>query len=93
MSSQALRDPKPRSAKTRIEPVDAARSVHPPGAMIQDWVGSMFMPGATLAQVQPVLQDYAGYKDIYRPKVIESRQLAGHTDQNHGDEYEVLLRL
>ena len=46
------------------------------------------MPGATLAQVQSVLRDYAEYKNFYRPKVIESQQLA-----HSGDEYDVLLRL
>ena len=54
--------------------MDAARNVNAPGAMIQDWVGTMFMPGATLAQVQSVLRNYADYKNYYRPKVIESQR-------------------
>ena len=58
------------------------------GAMIQDWVGSMFMPNATIAQVRAVLQDYEKYKDFYQPDVIESKTL-GHS----GDEYDVFLRL
>ena len=33
-------------------------------------------------------EDYANYKNFYRPKVIESRELA-----HNGDEYDVLLRL
>jgi hypothetical protein len=93
MSSDPVRDPKLRGGEERIESVDAARSVNTPGAMIQDWVGTMFMPGATLAQVQSVLRDYASYKNYYRPKVIESQQLAGHLNENRGDEYDVLLRL
>jgi hypothetical protein len=56
--------------------------------MIQDWVGTTFLPGATLAQVESVLRDYADYKNFYRPKVIESQQLS-----HNGDEYDVLLRL
>jgi hypothetical protein len=88
MSSDPVRDPKLRGGEARIEAVDAAHNVNAPGAMIQDWVGTMFMPGATLAQVQSVLRDYAGYENFYRPKVIGSRELA-HT----GDEYDVLLRL
>ena len=81
-----------RSAPIRAEPgvmaVDAAHNVNAPGAMIQDWVGTTFLPGATLAQVESVLRDYADYKNFYRPKVIESQQLA-----HNGDEYDVLLRL
>ena len=88
MNSDTVRDPKLRGGEARIEAVDAAHNVNTPGAMIQDWVGTMFIPDATLAQVQSVLRDYAGYKGFYRPKVIESKQLA-----NSGDEYNVLLRL
>ncbi len=68
--------------------VDAAHNVNAPGAMIQDWVGTTFLPGATLAQVESVLRDYAEYKNFYRPKVIESQQLA-----HSGGEYDVMLRL
>ncbi len=93
MNSDPVVDPKLRDGKTHIEAVDAARNLHPPGAMIQDWVGSMFMPGATLPQVRSVLQDYANYKNYYRPKVIESREISHRTNPPQGDQYDVLLRL
>lgn len=88
MGLAAVRDPSLRDGVPRIEAVEAAANVRTPGAMIQDWVGTMFLPGATLGQVQAVLRDYAGYKNFYRPKVIESRELA-----HQGDEYDILLRL
>jgi hypothetical protein len=59
-----------------------------PGGMIQDWRGMMFIPGTTLQDVEAVLQDYANYKNFYKPKVIESKELA-HND----DAYDVFLRL
>ncbi len=59
-----------------------------PGGMIQDWVGMMFLPGATLASVQAVLEDYANYKNYYKPEVIESREIS-----HSGDEYDIFLRL
>jgi hypothetical protein len=59
-----------------------------PGGMIQDWLGMMFMPGATLEDVIAVLQDYENYKNSYKPKVIESKELS-----HHDDEYDVFLRL
>jgi hypothetical protein len=86
--SNTVRDLALKNGEPRIQAVQAARNVNAPGAMIQDWVGSMFMPGVTLAQVQSVLRDYPDYKNFYRPRVIESQELA-HT----GDEYDVLLRL
>ncbi len=93
MKSDPVRNPNLRGGEARIEAVEAARNVNPPGATIQDWVGSIFMPGVTLAQVQAVLRNYASYKIYYRPKVIESRELTRGTDRNQGDEYDVLLRL
>jgi hypothetical protein len=78
----------PIRADPGVQAVEAAHNVNAPGAMIQDWVGTTFLPGATLAQVESVLRDYADYKNFYRPKVIESQQLA-----HKGDEYDVLLRL
>jgi hypothetical protein len=88
MNSDPVRDPNLRGGEARIQAVDAARDVNTPGAMIQDWTGSMFMPGASIAQMQSVLRDYANYKTFYRPKVIESREVA-----HNGDESDVLLRL
>src|ERR1700722_2898986 len=88
MGSDAVRDPKLRGGEARVEAVDAPRTVDAPGAMIQDWVGTTFLPGAALVEVQSVLRNYAEYKSFYRPKVIESQQLA-----HSGDEYDVLLRL
>lgn len=88
MSSVSVRAAAPDNGQPRIEAQDAAREVNAPGAMIQDWVGVMFLPGVTLDQVEAVLKDYAHYKDFYRPKVIDSRELA-HQD----DEYDIALRL
>jgi hypothetical protein len=88
MNSDPVRDPQLAGGQTRIQAKDEARTVDTPGAMIQDWVGTMFIPGATVGQVRAVLEDYAEYKSFYRPKVIESQQLA-----HSGDEYDVLLRL
>ncbi len=88
MNSDPVRDPTLRGGEERVQATAAAHNVNAPGAMIQDWVGTTFMPGATLAQVQSVLRNYAQYKNYYRPKVIESQLLA-----HSGDEYDVLLRL
>lgn len=88
MKSAPVRDPTLRGREPRVEAVAAARNVDAPGAMIQDWIGAMFLPGATLAQVQSVLRDYANYRNFYRPKVVESRELA-----QNGNECDVFLRL
>jgi hypothetical protein len=92
MAGDPVQDSKLRGGELRIETGtaagDAAHHAKPPGGMIQDWIGTMFIPGATLIQVKSVMQDYANYKNVYRPDVIESKQLA-HND----NEYDVFLRL
>lgn len=92
---QAARDPesraKLRGGELRIEaataPAGGAYS-NIPGAMLQDWLGSMFIPNANIAQVKAALQDYADYPKFYRPEVIDSKVMA-----HHDDEYDISLRL
>lgn len=88
LASEAPREPSLRGGDLRIENGAQGREINVPGGMIQDWVGRMFIPGATLAQVRRVLQDYPDYKNFYAPKVIGSKLLA-----HSGDDYDVLLRL
>lgn len=59
-----------------------------PGGMIQDWVGMLFIPGASIDRVKAALEDYGNYKNFYKPEVIDSKTLA-----HAGDEYDVFLRL
>jgi hypothetical protein len=68
--------------------LDNGKEIDVPGGMIQHWVGTMFIAGATIAQVKAVLQDYENYKYIYKPEVIESKLVA-----HQGDEYDIFLRL
>jgi len=67
---------------------DKGKKIDAPGAMIQDWIGAVFMPGATIAQTRAVLQDYENYKSYYQPDVIASRLIS-----RKGGEFEVFLRL
>lgn len=80
-----------RSGEIRIQPgaaLDKGNEIKVPGGMIQDWLGAMFIPGATIVGVKGVLQDYQNYKNFYKPEVIESKQIA-----HQGAEYDVFLRL
>jgi len=80
-----------RAGQTRIESavtLNNGKNIDVPGGMIQDWRGTMFIPGATIAEVKAVLQDYAHYKDFYQPEVTESKQIA-----QKGEEFDVFLRL
>jgi hypothetical protein len=57
------------------------KSLSVPDGMIQHWIGGVFLPGATLAQVVRVDQDYADYEKIYGPDVSRV-QVLSH-DGNH----------
>jgi hypothetical protein len=78
--------PQLRNGELRVQPGGAPDQVL--GGMIQDWVGMVFLPGATLAAVQAVLEDYGNYKNYYKPEVIDSREIS-----HSGDEYDIFLRL
>jgi hypothetical protein len=59
-----------------------------PDGLIHDWLGVLFIPGASIASVQAVMQDYDGYKRIYQPDVTDSKVLS-----RDGDRFRVFLRL
>jgi hypothetical protein len=67
---------------------DQGKEIHIPSGLVQDWYGAIFIPGATIAQVRAVMQDYSNYQNVYRPEVTESR-LVSH----QGDDHDVFLRL
>ena len=69
-------------------PFDRAKDTKVPGGLLQDWLGLMFIPGASIANVRAALQDYPNYMNFYKPEVIESKIVS-----HHDDEYEIFLRL
>jgi hypothetical protein len=88
ISGADVRNTQLKGGELRIESGIAGGDANASGGMIQDWIGTMFIPGATRDQARAVLQEYAGYKGFYAPQVIESKQLA-----HQGDEYDIFLRL
>jgi hypothetical protein len=58
------------------------------GGLIHDWRAATLAPGATVGQVLAVLRDYANYKTIYAPEVIDSRVLS-----HDGNRWRLSLRL
>ena len=59
-----------------------------PDGIIHHWVGLIFIPGVTLAETLPVVQDYDHRAELYKPDVIASRTL-GH----QGSDFKIFLRL
>lgn len=59
-----------------------------PHGQIHHWLGGVFLPGVTLAQVASIKQDYDQYKEIYKPDVVDSRLI-----KRNGDEFEMYLKI
>lgn len=59
-----------------------------PDGMVHHWIGIIFIPGVTLAQVLPIVQDYDRRAELYKPDVS-----ASHLISHQGDDYRFFLRL
>src|SRR5258708_7900949 len=59
-----------------------------PDGMVHHWVGLVFIPGVTLANTLPVVQDYEHRAELYKPDVIASRVLT-----HEGSDFKIFLRL
>jgi hypothetical protein len=59
-----------------------------PDGMVHHWIGIIFIPGVTLSQVLPILQDYNRRAELYKPDVM-----ASHLISHDGDDYRFFLRL
>jgi hypothetical protein len=71
----------------RLETLDNGKAIAAPGALIHHWIGTVFIPGATLAQTLEFMQDYDHKKDYFRPDIQRSKIL-----QHQGDDFLVNLR-
>lgn len=59
-----------------------------PDGLIHDWIGTAFIPNATVAQTLALIQDYDNHKNVYKPEVIESKLLS-----RRGGDFKIYLRL
>ncbi len=59
-----------------------------PGALIHDWRGAAFFPGATAADFERVLRDFDAYPKSYSPQVLRARAIV-----QQGDQYQVTMRV
>ncbi len=56
-----------------VAPAGAHNPVHVPSGLIHDWVGAVFIPRVSAADVLKVVRDYTHYVDLYQPDVADSR--------------------
>ena len=71
----------------RLYTLDNGNTISVPGGIIHHWVGTVFVPGATLTQALSFMQDYDHKVDYFKPDITRSKIL-----RHEGDDYFVLLR-
>ena len=74
-----------RSGSVPVQQIDTPQI---PGGTIEHWIGGAFLPGATIAQVLKIDQDYAHYTTYYAPEIQQSRIIS-----HDGNHYQVFYRL
>jgi hypothetical protein len=77
-----------RSGKILVAPAGPNIPNRVPGGLIHDWIGTAFIPNATISQVLAAVRDYDRYKDLYRPGVVKSKLVSSSDDQ---DRFSLLL--
>ena len=70
------------------EPFSGNGDTGVPDGTIHDWVGAIFIPGATLAKTIAIAQDYDSHKAFYGPELQDSK-----TIRRDGGEFDIYLRL
>ncbi|HEV2297039.1 MAG TPA: hypothetical protein VGR72_00800, partial [Candidatus Acidoferrales bacterium] len=72
----------------RMQTLENGKPIYVPNGLVHYWIGTVFIPGATLAQTLALVQDYNHQSEYYRPRVLASRIL-----WDNGSDYRVYLRL
>jgi hypothetical protein len=71
--------------RLRVRP--GGREIDAPDGMIHHWIGTVFIPNATVAEAVQLLQDYDRHASVYAPTVARSRLLS-----HQGAEFKFSLR-
>ena len=77
-----------RKGEVIAEPWSGNGEIEVPDGLIHDWIGAVFIPGATLDGTLRLVQDYNNHKRIYKPEVIDSKLLS-----HSGNDFQISLRL
>ncbi len=71
-----------------IDQLSPAAGAELPGALLHDWRGTAFVPGAKAADFERVMRNFNAYPQRYVPEVLTAQVLA-----QQGDQYRVTMRV
>ena len=86
--ASAARAARARKGDVVVSPFLKKPETPVPDGLIHDWVGTVFIPGATLDRTLAMVQDYNHHKDVYKPEVLDSRVLS-----HSGNDFHIYMRL
>jgi hypothetical protein len=69
-------------------PAEPTKPIQVPDGFIHHWIGTVFIPDATLAETLALEQDYDHHQDYFRPAVMQSKIL-----RRDGSDFTIQLRL
>ncbi len=72
----------------RVAMPDSPRPTDVPHGLMHHWVGTVYVPGATVERSLTFMQDYDRYQSVYSPNVRRSRTIS-----REGDDFTVYLQL
>jgi len=75
LAATAPADAQLRKGELAIEKLTPNSDSGFPGAMLHDWRGTAFAPGATVADFERLMQDFNAYPRHFSPQVLRARAL------------------
>jgi hypothetical protein len=72
----------------RLDDPGSMKAAPVAGALIHDWTGIVFIPGASLDDVLAAVEDYDRQSDFYQPEVVKSKLL-----RRNANDFHIYLRL
>jgi hypothetical protein len=76
MDEVPARAARARRGEVVIAPAAGHGTEGVPGGLVHDWIGAIFIPGASVDALLTVVHDYDHYQRIYQPAVKSSKTLA-----------------
>ena len=59
----------------KLETSENGKTITAPAGIIHDWIGTVFISGATLQETLALEEDYDRHQDIFQPEVVRSKIL------------------
>jgi hypothetical protein len=88
IDEEPKRRPQVRAGETTVWRESAGHPAKVPHGLIHDWMGAVFIPKVTIADVLAVVRDYDRYAEVYTPAVVRANRLGS---EENADRFSMLL--